>query len=67
MSYFYLWYDYAFFENTRIMNLLKMQIPFMRVFSMIMHKISLATIGVCVFYASASVGAFFIDRKWELE
>lgn len=24
------------------------------------HKISLATIGVCVFYASASVGAFFI-------
>ena len=24
-----------------------------------MHKISLATIGVCVFYASASVGAFF--------
>lgn len=26
------------------------------------HKISLATIGVCVFYASASVGAFFIYK-----
>jgi len=27
---------------------------------MFFYMVSLATIGVCVFYASASVGAFFI-------
>jgi hypothetical protein len=27
------------------------------------RKISLATIGVCVFYASASVGAFFMQKN----
>ena len=27
------------------------------------HKVSLSTVGVCVFYASASVGAFFLQMS----
>ncbi len=32
-----------------------------------MHNFSLATIGVCVFYASASVGAFFILEEKKMK
>ena len=46
-----------------IMNLIKMQIPQCWVLSCLLYCISLATIGVCVFCASASVGAFFIISK----
>jgi len=38
----------------------KMQIPSISVcIYIILHKVCFAAIGVCVFYASASVGAFF--------
>ena len=41
-----------------------MQIPFIGVcLYLILYKTGLATIGVCIFYASASVGAFFISKN----
>ncbi len=49
-----------FLGYTNFMNLIKMQIP-LNWYGFILRSIliGLATIGVCVFCASASVGAFF--------
>ena len=41
----------------------KMQIPFLFVWGNPFAQIGLATIGVCVFIASASVGAFFTFKE----
>ena len=40
------------------LNLQKMQIPFLFTWGNSFVRIGLATIGVCVFYAAASVAAF---------
>ena len=56
---FFLVYLFLF---THKLNLIKMKILLMWVIGNLSHSVTirLATIGVCVFYASASVGAFFI-------
>ena len=47
------------------MNLIKMQIPSVWMQKCSLYWYSLATIGVCVFCASASVGALFVlKRRW---
>ena len=45
------------------LNLIKMQIPSDMAEKSSCFSVSLATIGVCVFCASASVGAFFIKER----
>ena len=57
---FSLWYSCAVFENTRIIEFDKNANSFYASIKLIMRRISLATIGVCIFYAAASVVAFFI-------
>ena len=56
-------YRVYFLLHSSKMNLIKMQIPLDGCKSFLcVVKICVATIGVCVFYASASVGAFFIYK-----
>ncbi len=54
-----------------VTNLIKMQIPAMYVYVCVLrpisHSVSLATIGVCVFCATASVVALFYFRRVEVK
>ena len=53
----------SFFTYSTLMDLIKMQIPPGRVASCLRYYGCLATIGVCVFCAPASVGALFFYRR----
>ena len=55
-----LYRDFSLYSHNHFMNLIKMQIPLGDCGSLSSFvENCLATVGVCVFYASASAGAFF--------